>query len=338
MIDKNEALPGFARRKATGPQFGVLPKGFVSVKEVDRENRVVRAVTSTQQVDRHGDIIMQRGWRLETYRSMPRFLLNHDFDGQPLGKSIHEEVVLDSGTPMMVQHLEFAPADISPLAETYLRFYAGKFLDSFSVGFNPINVDPVTDPEKRSSLGLGRFGVVYLDSELLETSSVVIPANPGANQLSAFAGMLKSGDIGSDEMDLLAVRGQLRPSMIKTWTETRGRTYYLPSVAEARHLEEGWEDEEDDAADPEQADGTDEPMAQEPTAMALLLNAVEGLQSSHKRLEDKVTAIQKGIDGERRRYMTVTGGVPGHQAEESPDGEDEVDSLLKSIMSDVSGF
>lgn len=334
MINRDEPLPGYARRKAVGTQFGVLPKGFVSIKSVDRENRRVRAVTSTEQVDRHGDIIMQRGWDLADYRVMPRFLLNHDFEGQPLGKSVEEVPILEGDIPHMIQTLEFAPADVSPLAETYLRFYDGHFLDSFSVGFEPKNVDSVPDSDQRVALGLGRFGVVYMEQRLLEVSSVVIPANPGANQLTAFAKMLKSGDIGSDEMDLLAMRGELRPALVKAWSSTRGRTYYLPAVAEARRLESG-EEEEQEQETPSQQEGTDEvAMPQEPSAMALLLCAVEGLQASHKRYEDTLKAIQKGIDNERRRYLSVTDSRRDEPIVES----EETAGVFESLMADLAGF
>ena len=51
----------------------------IKVKSVDKENFTLTMVASTQDVDRHGDTILQKGWDLGPFEKNPVILNSHNY-------------------------------------------------------------------------------------------------------------------------------------------------------------------------------------------------------------------------------------------------------------------
>ena len=157
----------------------------VEVKSIDKELGTLEAIFSTQDVDRHGDIVLQDGWDISMFKKNPVILNSHNYGdaAEVIGKA--------SGVKVEAKKLQgkitFAVNE-NPKAKVIFDLYAGGFLNAFSVGFIPTafktNKDGSTDWYTIES------------AELLEVSAVSVPAN--ARALAKAKGididMLKSND------------------------------------------------------------------------------------------------------------------------------------------------
>lgn len=164
-------------------------------------SRVIPYWASDERVDRHGDIVRQ-SWNFDNFKLNPVVPYSHNWDLPPVGNSIHWEVLSRSddnytGPALRLFNL-FATAETWEFADTIFRLAKTGFLKASSVGFYPGTVINVEDEEERSRLGLGRWGYILDNNELIEHSPCTIPANPGAVSLLRAAkskGMLKSHDV-----------------------------------------------------------------------------------------------------------------------------------------------
>ncbi len=134
----------------------------LSVKEVNKELSQIRAVFSTGDEDRHGEIIDQKGWKLGEFMLNPVVLWSHD-DKQPAIGKVVDISFVDGNLEGTIQ---FA-ADIYDFAKLIYDLYVGEYIRAISVGF--INDKWMYDEEKQL--------VVLLENTLLEASCVNIPAN-----------------------------------------------------------------------------------------------------------------------------------------------------------------
>ncbi len=154
---------------------------------------VLDFISSNETLDRYGEIISARGWRLENYRRNPVFQNAHQYGDVifTLGKALVTEVRGAEGpasTPHLYQRIQFA-VDVNPMARIAYGLYRGKFLNAVSVGFIPLRWENPADPEKAG------YRRKYLEQELLEVSAVGIPANPEALQLGLEAGAIEKADL-----------------------------------------------------------------------------------------------------------------------------------------------
>ena len=135
----------------------------------------VTFVLSTDDVDRHGDVVSADGWRLEAYLRNPVLLWAHDYRHPAIGRAV--EVWTEPHR--LLASMEFAP---SPFAQDVAALYAGGFQWAVSVGFRPIRWEERRDARTGALLGLR-----YLEQELLEVSAVPVPANRSALRRDATA-------------------------------------------------------------------------------------------------------------------------------------------------------
>lgn len=133
-------------------QFGIALKG------VDDQRKSLRAVFSTTDVDRHGDIVLQN-WDLQKFLINPVILNSHSYHDatEVIGRAVNVGVVNGA----LEGDIEFA-VDQNPKAKTIYELYKGGFLNAFSVGFIPLDFDEE-----------GRIS----KAELLEVSAVAVPSN-----------------------------------------------------------------------------------------------------------------------------------------------------------------
>lgn len=138
---------------------------YLQTKEIDRENFRIRFIFSSGIVDRHGEIIDQKGWKLNNYLMNPVVLWGHDQSKFPIGKAANMEVINDK-----LEGDVFFAYNENPEAAIAFELCAGGFLSAGSVGFMNLKwmYDDVNDL------------LTLLENELFEFSIVNVPANPEA--------------------------------------------------------------------------------------------------------------------------------------------------------------
>lgn len=141
----------------------------VEVKGVNKEKGTLEAIFSTQDVDRHGDIVMQDGFDLKNFNKNPVILNSHNYYDatEVIGRASNVRVE----NKKLQGTITFAIAE-NPKAKVIFDLYAGKFLNAFSVGFMPKKF-------KENKDGSRDWGVIE-EAELLEVSAVSVPANARA--------------------------------------------------------------------------------------------------------------------------------------------------------------
>lgn len=153
--------------------------GFAAeVKAGDGDSRTLSFTISTESVDRMGDTIAVDGWKLEAYRKNPVVLWAHDSSSLPVGKAPKvwtEKLALKADA-------EFTPPGMARFNDTVFDMYKGGFLSAVSVGFVPLKYAFTDDPQRR-------YGIDFLEQELLEFSCVPVPANAEALVEGRSAGM-----------------------------------------------------------------------------------------------------------------------------------------------------
>ena len=126
--------------------------------------RQIRVIASNPTVDRVKDIMVPEGCVLENYKSNPIVLANHDPD-HPIGNA--EPAIVNGRVEAVVT---FAQKGISAKADEYCGLYKTGVLRAVSVGFDPIDAEPIK----------ATGGIRYNKWELMELSCVSVPANPDA--------------------------------------------------------------------------------------------------------------------------------------------------------------
>ncbi len=145
-----------------------------------QDSRVIRFCFSDDSVDRYGDTIDARGWALDAFLANPVCLFGHDAESveNVIGRAVKVWV---EGSRLMGD-VEFAAADVNPAAETVYQMLKAGYLNTVSVGFQPIEWALTKDKARPG-------GIDFKKQELLEISVVPIPANPNAVIQARAAGL-----------------------------------------------------------------------------------------------------------------------------------------------------
>ena len=130
-------------------------------KDINKENKSLRAVFSTSDVDRHGEVVDQKSWLLDDFLKNPVVLYGHDHSQPPIGKVIGLGYNEDGN---LEGEIKFA-ADEYPFANVIWNLYREGFMKAFSVGFSAGVVDIVNNQ------------VILKNNTLYEISTVAVPAN-----------------------------------------------------------------------------------------------------------------------------------------------------------------
>ena len=190
-----EALEDYRRGVADAPcvfKWSVL--GAVAAaaeadwqgKDLGSEEAAMTFVASTEEVDRHGDVVSVAGWKLDAYRKNPVFLWAHDYARPAIGRSTQVWTTLketgetggEAGrgpallTPALLVKVEFAP---TAFAQEVAALYRGGYQKGVSVGFRPLRFEERRHPQT------GKFlGIRFTEQALLEVSAAPVPANENA--------------------------------------------------------------------------------------------------------------------------------------------------------------
>jgi len=126
----------------------------------DDNSVMISGYASTQDVDRHGDVVPASVWKkgLENYLKNPIILAFHDHT-QPVGRMVEHKIEKDQGL--------WIKAKISSASEKVYKLIKDGILSAFSIGFR------VKDAEYDAATKL----FVVKELELHEISVVAVPAN-----------------------------------------------------------------------------------------------------------------------------------------------------------------
>lgn len=155
------------------------------IKDFDADKYTIRAIISSGQPDRQGDMIDQTSWNLDEYKKNPVVLWAHDHWQPAIGKALeiftNENGMLEAVIQFAVEEYEFA--------KTIYNLYAGGFMRAFSVGFISKTQDVIN-------------GITVLKDNVLYEFSAV---NVGADALA----LAKSK--GIDISPLESIKGEEAP-------------------------------------------------------------------------------------------------------------------------------
>ena len=142
--------------------------GVDTLREDASPGQKIAFVISTDDVDRHGDVIMAGGWKLESYQRNPVFLWAHDYARPVIGRAVD----IWQEPHRLLARMEFAPTQF---AQEVAMLYQAGYQHGVSVGFKPLRYE-----ERRHEQTGAFLGIRFLEQELLETSAVPVPANQNA--------------------------------------------------------------------------------------------------------------------------------------------------------------
>jgi HK97 family phage prohead protease/HK97 family phage major capsid protein len=256
-------------------------------------------VMSDATVDRMGDVIEPAGWQLKHFRDHPIALMNHDRD-QIIGKWVDVRI---EGKQLRGR-LELAEQGTSPLVDTVRRLVDQDILRAVSVGFKPIEQQPL-DKDADKYFGPFRF----LKSELLECSLVAVPANPNALQTAKSLGLAddmlaevfrKPAELHRGVNDHGKPAKHLAPGTARAGQMGTTMKTLSQRIEDARKHLLSLRDKATELTNKETLDEADEALFEQlPTEIEQQEKALEKLEAMEKALAGKAdTSKHTGRDGE----------------------------------------
>ena len=185
LIQKTEAAKGQLRFK----NFNIQIKG------VDESKNQIRAVFSTGAVDRHGEIVDQKGWDLTEFKKNPVVLFAHDHSKAAIGQVVEIGLNAEGNLEGVIQ---FAVEE-NPEAKVIFQLYKGRYMRALSAGF--INDEYVVDQQNET--------VTLTKNRLLEESCVNVPANSEALAKGLTDGSVKEAT-EDDEPAILEIAAEVK--------------------------------------------------------------------------------------------------------------------------------
>lgn len=150
---------------------------------------------TSEAVDSHDSIIRADGADFSRFRENPVVLLDHENRVDSIGGRVEEIRAVESPKGWEFG-IRFASGE-SPRAAQAERLADAGFLRGSSIGFIPKVVRQDLSDAERALLGLGRFGYVVEEWELLELTVVPVGSNPEALKRAVAAGVLEPDDVSA---------------------------------------------------------------------------------------------------------------------------------------------
>lgn len=165
--------------------MSLIRKQFVAqIRSIDEKTHTLEAVMSDETLDRYQEIILAEAYRkrLSVFKKHPVLLSSHRYGD--LRNQIGEWTKVWIEGKQLIGKAKYYVNEGNPEADWAFKL-ATKGIAAFSVGFLPHGYEETPYDEWKESKGK-KPRRTYTDVELLETSQVLIPANPSAVQRSAF--------------------------------------------------------------------------------------------------------------------------------------------------------
>jgi len=169
------------------------------------EGRIIEHTITDASQDRYGDVVVPSGVDYKTnYSKNPTIQYSHDYKSPPIGKSI--KVWFDKKDKNVKSYgLYFDDrVDSSGFANMIFNFIASNAMPACSIGFVPKDgkVRFPKNEDEREEMGVGTYGVLFEEVDLLEYSPCSIGANPNALK-NSIEKSIKDKAFGKREFDLL---------------------------------------------------------------------------------------------------------------------------------------
>ena len=217
-----ESLQAFSRGDEEAPlvtkwtnsaDAGAGLSGESSIKDSPGQamDQAITFVLSTDEVDRHGDVISADGWVLDSYRTNPVLLWAHDYRQPAIGRAAK----IWTEPHRLLANMEFAPTGF---AQEISSLYRSGFQWGVSVGFKPLRFEERRDEKTGAFLGLR-----FLEQELLEVSAVPVPANRSALSRSDQRDLHALWPVLASQVDELAkLAGEIADTVAELETSAKG--------------------------------------------------------------------------------------------------------------------
>ena len=141
-----EALDAYSRGLSDAPLLHKWTKSDVTAAADDRD-QPMSFIISTDDVDRHGDVIVAEGWRLDSYLANPVFLWAHDYARPVIGRAVE----VWSEPHRLLARMKFAPTGF---AQEVALLYRSGYQRGVSVGFKPLRYEERRNDKTGAFLGI----------------------------------------------------------------------------------------------------------------------------------------------------------------------------------------
>jgi len=162
------------------PQAHLSFQFKLAAPEIAEDTRAVPFVFSDDSVDSYGDTIEAKGWIWDRSGAGTVALFGHDPSKVEniIGRAHNIRVEGNQ----LIGEIHFAEKDVNPQADVVYQLVKGGYLNSVSVGFQPIEWTLAKDKSRPG-------GIDFKKQKLLEISVVGIPANENAVAQARAAGI-----------------------------------------------------------------------------------------------------------------------------------------------------
>lgn len=276
-------------------------------------------VMSDESVDRMGDVIEAKGWKLGHFQRNPIALFNHKSDF-PIGHWTDVKVEGDR----LVGKLNLLPAGISERLDEIRAAVDAGVLRAVSVGFSATKAEP-----------LSNGGLRFKETELVECSLVSVPANPNALQLAKSLNISDETQTlifgkSADEIAALRLAGEpakTPPTIVKRATAST-RTPKMATLAERiETAQTELVDLKDKLADHTKGDDLDQVVIEE------LSNGIEQKQAQLASLQRAETALAaKAADPMIERSVAPGRRVPAQPAVKIAPGDHVIRAATVQLL------
>lgn len=207
------------------------------------ESRVLQYIISNENSDRYGDIVRAQGGNFKNYMANPVMFFSHNYSTPPIGNTL--KVWVD-GQAKNVQGWGLFlddTVDKTGMSDLIFRMASSGFMKACSIGFRPLKTNYPSTDDERMSMGLGKYGVEYLEWEMLEWSPCGIPANPTAlqNSLKDIGNRLSLDQRHIDAAATFKLFSDvnLLDQFAETVGKKIGKTFSLPKIGDATIVKVG---------------------------------------------------------------------------------------------------
>lgn len=215
-------------RKDFASENGVVYKAVRAPGSWNDTSKSARFVMSTEEEDRHRDIVFTNGIDIETFAKNPVALWSHASWEAPIG--MWDNLSKVSGRPNRLEgDIKFAE---TPRALELMELTKSGFVRACSIGFMPKTI------RKREQAADQRWsGYEIVESELYECSLVSVPANASALAKAAKSGNPLAAEVIEEILDtwskdpatgLLVPRKTLEEAALKDTTYASGQ--WIPTT------------------------------------------------------------------------------------------------------------